>query len=251
VNETLARAVAPGQDPLGRRFACCGGNPDGTPAWWRIVGVVSDVLARGPAEPIQPEFYIPLRQAPDAAFDWMQRTVYFALRVDGDPAALVPSLRRIVASADPDVALFGVGTMRERLARAGETARFNTFLLTCLALTGLLLSAVGIYGVIAYFVSQRTAEIGVRMALGASRRAVMTMTLRQAAGPVLTGTAAGVAGALFAVRLLSAQLVNVSPADPITFAAVVPVFLLIALLAALIPARRAASLDPSHALLER
>jgi predicted permease len=249
VNETLARNLDAGRDPVGMRFTCCGAEPDGSPMWWRIVGVAADVRALGPAAPVVPEIYIPLRQAPDAAFEWMQRTVYVVVRADGNPVSLVPALRRIVTAIDSDVPLFAAGTMRERLARASETARFNTLLLTCLALTGLLLSAVGIYGLIAYFVSQRTPEIGVRMALGASRGAVVLMTLRQAATPVIAGTTAGILGAFFAVRLLAAELVDVRPSDPLTFSAVVATLLAVALVSALIPARRAAGLDPARALL--
>jgi len=134
------------------------------------------------------------------------------------------------------------------MAATLETARFNTLLLVALGAVGLLLAAVGIYGVIAYFATERTSEIGIRMALGASRADVLRLVVRQATGPVLAGVVAGGIGALFAARALAAQLVNVRPTDPLTFASVATTLLVVALFAALIPARRAAALDPSRAL---
>ena len=130
-----------------------------------------------------------------------------------------------------------------------ETARFNTVLLGVLGAAGLLLAAVGIYGVVAYFASQRTSEIGIRMALGATRADVVRLVTRQAVVPVLAGVGFGAAGAVAATNTLSSQLVNVTPTDPTTFAAVAGTLLMVALLAAVIPARRAARLDPSRALI--
>ena len=134
------------------------------------------------------------------------------------------------------------------MAGTMETARFNMVLLAMLGGTGLLLAAVGIYGVIAYFASQRTSEIGIRLALGATRADVVRMVIRQAAVPVIAGIAAGAVGAVFAASAIASQLVNVGTTDPLTFAAVAAVLLIVALLAAFVPARRAAALDPTRAL---
>ena len=169
-------------------------------------------------------------------------------RGDGDAAALTPSIRRVIADVDPGIPLFDTLTMEERMAATTDLARFNTLLLTLLGGAGLLLAAVGIYGVIAYFAAQRTSEIGIRMALGAARADVVRLIVRQAAVPVLVGLALGALGALCAGRVMAAQLVNVEATDPLTFMTVGAALLLVALVAALIPARRASRLDPTSAL---
>jgi putative ABC transport system permease protein len=138
--------------------------------------------------------------------------------------------------------------MDERLADALATERFNTLLLTILGVVGLLLAASGIYGVIAYFVSQRTQEIGVRMALGATPGSVVRLILSQSLRPVAVGAAIGVVAALAASRVLTAQLFGVSRTDPLTIAAVVAVLAAVALIASVVPARRAASIEPTRAL---
>jgi putative ABC transport system permease protein len=138
--------------------------------------------------------------------------------------------------------------MDQRLAGSLATARFNTLLLSLLGAIGLLLAASGIYGVIAYFVSQRTQEIGVRMALGATPASVVRLILGQALGPVAIGAVVGVAAALGANRVLTSQLFGVSRTDPLTIAAVVATLVVVAIVASAVPARRAASVDPTRAL---
>jgi ABC-type antimicrobial peptide transport system permease subunit len=137
-------------------------------------------------------------------------------------------------------------TMDERMARTVQTERFNTMLLAILGGVGVLLASVGVYGVVSYFAAQRTPEIGIRLALGATKASVLTLVAGQAAMPVATGIVAGAIGAAFASRVIGAQLVNVTPTDPLTFGVGVLVLAVVALVAALIPARRAAGLDPAR-----
>jgi putative ABC transport system permease protein len=248
VNEQAAAALYPGQDPIGKKVSCCESLPDGTPAYKIIVGVSGNLHSFGLANKVEPEFYLPAGQVPDVAWDWVQRTFYLVARSQGAPEALVPSLRKVVASIDPNVPVYQVSTMEERMAGSLATARFNTLLLTLLGVIGLILSAVGIYGVIAYFVTQRTAEIGVRMALGATPRHVILLVLRQAAIPVGVGVLVGLAASAAATRVLAAYLVGVEPMDPLTLATVVAVLAGAALLASFLPARRAASVAPTEAL---
>jgi putative ABC transport system permease protein len=240
VNQTLAERLFPGVDPVGRRAFCCNEHPK------TIVGVAVDVHARGPARPVESEFYLPIAQVDDVAWGWTRRNVFVVARTDGDAAMLRPAVRQAVSSVDPGIPLFSPMTMDERMARTVQTERFNTMLLAILGGVGMLLAAVGIYGVISYFAAQRAPEIGIRLALGATRETVLKLVAGQAAVPVAAGVLIGGTGALFASQLLATQLVNVTPTDPLTFAAGVLVLAVIALLAALIPARRAAALDPAQ-----
>jgi predicted permease len=244
INQTLAQRLWPNQDPIGRRVN--GSAPGGVPK--TVIGVVGDVRWRGPAGGVDPEFYQPLAQLDEIAWNWTRRSLFVAARTDGDAAALAPAVRRSIASIDPGVPLFAERTMEERMAATLETARFNTMLLALLGGVGLLLAGVGIYGVINYFAAQRTSEIGIRLALGASRANVRRLVVRQAALPVAAGVLLGALGAAFAARAIATQLVNVQANDPLTFIAVAGVLGMVALLAAFIPARRASNLDPTRAL---
>jgi len=248
VSEALAARAFGGQNPIGRRMGCCESGADGKQDYKVIVGVAADVRSRGPATAPRPEFYLPLAQAPDAAWDWIGRTMYIVARTEGNPQTLTPAVRGALQRIDPDLPLFDVRQMDERLAAALATARFNTLLLSLLGAIGLLLAASGIYGVIAYFVSQRTQEIGVRIALGATAAGVVRLVLGEALQPVALGAALGVVSAIAATRVLASQLFGVSPTDPLTIAAVVAMLVGVALIASVIPARRAASIDPTRAL---
>ena len=248
ISEALAARMFPGQDPIGKRIGCCEQTPDKQPLWKVVIGVAGDVRSRGPATAPRPEFYLPLQQTPDDAWNWTQRTMYIVARTDGDPSALTAPMRAMVARVDPELPLYDVRLMDQRLAGTLETARFNTLLLSLLGGIGLLLAASGIYGVIAYFVSQRTQEIGVRIALGASTASVVRLILVQAMRPVAAGAAIGVVAALAASRVLASQLFNVSRTDPLTIGAVVAALVGVALIASAVPARRAAAVDPTRAL---
>jgi predicted permease len=250
VNETLARAAWPAEDPIGKRIACCEGTPE-QPSWKTVVGVAGDVRSRGPGVEVRPEFYLPLDQVPEVAWDWSQRTMVVVVRAEAmAPESLTTLMRQAVREMDPTVPVFNVATMPERLRTTTAQARFNTALLTALGAVGLVLAAVGIYGVIAYFVAQRTREIGVRMALGATARDVMGLVLRQGLAAVAAGIVVGLPTAVVAGRALEAMLFGVGSADPLTLATVVSVLLLVALVASVAPARRAVRVQPTEALAE-
>lgn len=248
VNETLARTAFPGESPIGKRIACCEGD-DQNPAWKQIVGVVADTRARGLDKSGFAEFYLPMEQAPARAFDAIGRSVTVLARPrDGAPESLVGALRESVRALDPALPLYDVATMASRLRRSTAPMRFNSILLATLAGVGLLLSAVGLYGVIAYLVSQRTREIGVRIALGALPRHVVALVLKQALGALLAGLGVGMLGCLAQARAFESVVFEVSARDPFTLAAVVALLLAVGLLASALPARRAAALDPTRAL---
>jgi putative ABC transport system permease protein len=185
---------------------------------------------------------------PPEAWAWVQRTAYIAVRTTVDPNAMANPIRTVARDVAPGVPVFNVSTMEQRLRDSMATAKFNTLLLALLGVVGLVLSSVGIYGVIAYFVTRRTQEIGVRMALGASRRDVVGLVFRQAALPIGLGIGAGVIAAALLARVLRAQVVGISIYDPLTFTGVVAVMAVVAAVASLIPASRAAALDPTKAL---
>jgi len=251
ISEALARAAFPDQDPIGKRIACCEAGPDGkTPDYKLVVGVARDVRSRGLGEAPSPEFYLPIDQVPPEGWNWVQRTAYVVVRTSQDPTAMANPLRAAVREITPDVPLFQLRTMEQRLRDSTATARFNTLLLSLLGIVGLVLSCIGIYGVIAYFVSRRTQEIGVRMALGATRRDVIALVIRQAAWPVGMGIGLGLLLATVTLRVLSTQLFEVTPYDPITLVTVVAMLGCAAGVATLIPAARASSVAPTEALRE-
>jgi predicted permease len=248
LNEAAARSLFPGEDPIGKQVGCCDGSPD-NPSYKVVVGVVGDMRSRGPAEAPRPEFYLPIEQAPDVAWTWIQRSMTMVVRSrTGDAAALTGTTRDAVQRVDPTVPLFQVRTMEQRMQTALAQARFNTLLMMLLGGIGLVLSAVGVYGVIAYFVSQRQQEIGIRMALGAKAPDVVRMVVRQGMQPVILGIVLGLVGAFTASRLLAAYVHGVTTTDPLTFAAVVALLMAVALVATALPARRAVHVDPTRVL---
>jgi len=249
VNETLAHTMWPSENPIGKRFACCESGPGGRmdPVWHEVVGVVGDVRAWGLDRQVRPEFYIPLLQMPPAAWDWVGRTMDLAVRIQGG-AAPIRELRSVVASVAPGVPIYHLSTMQEKISGTLERANFDTFLLALFAGTALLLSSIGIYGVLSYIVAQRTRDIGIRMALGASRGQILGDVVGFGMGLAGLGLAVGIAGALVATRVLSSLLYGVRPTDILTFCAVSLLLLLVALAASYLPARRALQIDPVVAL---
>ncbi|HZJ53316.1 MAG TPA: ABC transporter permease [Myxococcaceae bacterium] len=248
VSRALARAAFPGQDPIGRRIACCEGTPE-EPSWKTVVGVVDDVRTAGPAGEVRPEFYLPLDQAPDASWRWNQQamTVVARSRI-GDAARLIPSLRATVAQLDPGLPLYDVATMETRLHESTALYRFLLRLLGALGLSGLLLAAVGVYGVVAYGVAQRRREIGIRMALGATAREVLGMIARTGLRLVAVGLVLGGVLSLVLGRALGDVVRGVGTMDALTLGAVALLLLLASIAAVLLPSRRAARVHPAESL---
>jgi predicted permease len=249
ISAALASLAFPGESAVGKRLACCEAGPDGlTPDFKTVVGVVGDVHWRGPGEPPAPEFYMPLTQVPDVAWGWQQHSMYLVVKMADDASAPAAEIRRITRSVVPAAPLFDERTMEQRLSRSMGLLRFNTTLLSVLGGVGLLLAAVGVYGVTAYSVNRRTREIGVRMALGASRADVLTMVVRRAAVAIAAGLALGLAASWWLGSLMASQLFQISPNDPVALLAAAVVFTVVALVASFVPALRAASVDPTTAL---
>jgi putative ABC transport system permease protein len=239
VSEGLAQRYWPGRDPVGSRITF--DDPSDSAAWMSIVGVVGDVRQGGAVSPAYPQIYVPFAQLPD-------RSIVVSLRSGGNPLALVAPLKRALAGVDPTLALSQVVTMEQRVASALARPRINALLLAAFAATALVLAALGIYGVIAYTVVQRTRELGIRVALGASAEAVLGMVMRQGMRPVLIGLALGLAAAAIGSRVLRSLLYGVSETDLATYAGVAVFLALVAVAASYLPARRAARSDPVQAL---
>ncbi|MBV9924274.1 MAG: ABC transporter permease, partial [Acidobacteria bacterium] len=237
INETMARRYFAGEEPLGKRLNI--GDP--TNPWWTIVGVVRDARTDSLDKEPYPQMYVPEAQFP-------QRAGTFLVRTKGDPAAVVPALRREVASVDKDIPLYNLRTMEQVLSDSLSRRRFQMVLVAAFAGVGLLLAAVGIYGVISYTVAQRSHEIGVRMALGARTGNILRLVVGQGLWLALAGVGLGLVGAFALTRVLTSLLYGVTATDPLTFACVSLGLLGVALLACLLPARRATKVDPMIAL---
>jgi putative ABC transport system permease protein len=239
VNQAFANAYFAGQDPIGQRFQF-GGN-----RVHEIVGIAADMRYRYVESPADPTFYLPMTQN-DERWPFMSFTAW----TDGDAAALVPILRQAIRQADPNQAITRVRTYEEILSRALAPRRFNTTLVAMFALAALLLAAIGTYGVMAYAVSTRTRELGVRAALGASPRELLQLVLGQGAILTVIAVAIGATASLVATRVMATMLYEVAPRDPATFATVAGVLTTVALVATWIPARRVVRVNPIRALRE-
>jgi len=239
INQTAARRFWPNEDPIGRRISL-----GGETRWMEIVGIVSDIRHFGLDVDTEPEAFIPMRQGFTQLGDNLGRSLTLMIRTASDPLATAPAVRAVVASVDPQQPVGLMRTMDDLIAESVGARRLNFVLVSTFAMVALLLTAAGLYGVMAYLVTERTREIGVRMALGASSRQVVGMVLGQAGVMIAIGIAIGVAGAMIVSRAIGSLLFGVSALDPRIYVAVTAVLALVALCAAAVPSLRATRIDP-------
>jgi putative ABC transport system permease protein len=243
INETLARRYWPDADPAGQHFKVVGRfrqDPSQAP-WITIVGVVGDVKSDGFDVASVPHIYLPIYQSPSYA-----GVIY--LRTGGDPASLGAAIRREVQAVDPTIPVFGVQTMDELVSKYLGERRFALELLGVFAGVAVLLASIGIYSVMAYTFSQRTNEIGIRMAMGAQRSDILKIAVGEGALVVALGIASGIIGAAVFTRFLQSMLFEVKSSDPLTYVGISALLAAVTLLACLVPARRATRVDPLTAL---
>jgi putative ABC transport system permease protein len=243
VNESFARTYFPGQDPIGQRIRPGLSTTEKESPLREIVGVVADIKHSTLTEPDKPGYFVPYAQG-------LISPLYLIVRTAGDPGALgvVEDIRKTLARKDAELALYDVKPLDAYLATSVASERFETLLLVVFAGLGLTLTAIGLYGVVAHGVAQRTREFGIRLALGARSAEVLGMVVRSGMALAGIGLAVGIVMAGFATRILATALHGIDPLDPVTFAAVAAVLLVVAMLASYIPARRATRVDPIRAL---
>ena len=241
INEAFARTYWPSGDPLGERLKL---SPEDS-SWTTVVGVIADARTESLVESSVPQIYTSLYQAPSQG---ASKELVIFLRGRLDPAATPVELREQVQAVNPELPVFGAQTLNDALSASLSERRFSMEMVGLFALTALLLAGLGIYGVISYIVSERTHEIGIRLALGAQSRNILRMVLRQGLGLAIAGAAVGLVCALILSHLMAGLLYGVRPTDPVTFAGVALLLIGVALLASYIPARRAIRVDPLVAL---
>jgi predicted permease len=241
IDDTLAHRYWPGEDPIGKQIKA--GALNSTAPWTTIVGVVSSIKSDGFDAPAMPHVYFPLLQNPGV-------TAAIYLRTSTDPGTLGDAIRGEVQSVDPGIPVFAVRTLNEVVAKSLADRRFALTILAVFAGVALLLASIGIYGVMAYTFSQRTHEIGVRVALGAQRADILRMALGEGMLLVAIGLGIGLIGAAIVTRFLRSMLFSVTATDPLTFASIAFLLAAVALFACFIPAQRATQVDPLVALRE-
>ena len=241
INESFAQKHFPNEDPIGKHIKPGISTDEDEPIMREIVGVVANVKNRSLSSEVNPGYFIPAAQLP---FDQMTMVV----KTTNDPHSLITAVQREVTALDKELPVFSIKTMDEYMSASVAAPRFNTTLLAIFAAVALVLTIVGLYGVMSYSVAQRTNEIGIRMALGAQTRDVLRLIVSQGFKLVLLGLAIGLIGAFALMRVISSLLFGVTTKDPVTFAAVAIILAVVALLACYIPARRAARIDPLEAL---
>ena len=237
INEAMARTYWPNEDPLGKRLKL---NP-AKPSWITVAGVIADARTESLAEASVPQIYLD-------AYQTTARDLAIFLRGQLDPGAIPAEVRKEVQSVNPELPVFGAETLDDALSASLSERRFSMEMVALFAVTALLLAGLGIYGTISYAVSERTREIGIRLALGAQRGEILEMVLRQGLALAISGAAVGLVGALIASHVMAGLLYDVRPTDPLTFAGVTLVLTIVALAACYIPARRAMRVDPMVAL---
>ncbi len=240
VNQALARRDFPNEDPVGKRISY-GIGPDGQPLWKEIVGVVADVRSEEPGREAAPEIYVPYLQDPFAGVSYVVRSTI-------EPESLVPGVREAVRALDRAQPVAEVRTLEQLVGESVAQPRFNSLVLALFACMALVLAAAGIYGVMSYAVTQRTHEIGIRIALGAQHGDVLRMVVGRGMLLALAGVGLGLLCAFALTRVMASLLYGVTATDPLTFAGVALLLTLVALLASYLPARRATKVDPMVAL---
>jgi putative ABC transport system permease protein len=244
VNNTMARRFWPGEDPIGKRMKAGFDNSQ----WCTIVGIVGDVKHTGLDAATNAEMYYHYRQIPPELMNFVEGTMALVLRTQAQPNSMVSAVRGEVQKLDPDLAVFNVKTMEDLVGGSLAQPRFRTLLLGVFAGVALILAAIGLYGVIAYAVTQRTNELGVRMALGAQKSDVLKLVVGEGAQLAAIGIAIGFVLAFPLMRVIAQLLFGVGSADPVTFAATAFVILLVTVAASYLPALRAIKVDPLVAL---
>jgi len=239
INEAMVRRYWPNEDPIGKRFTF--GDPASDSQWITIVGVVGDVKRQGLDASVRIESYRPHSQL-------SERRMEVVVRTSGDPLSLAKTLRDTVWSLDKDVPVADIKTMDDILADTMASRRFNLLLMSIFASVAMILASVGLYGVMSYAVTQRTHEIGIRIALGAKKSDVLKLVVGQGMVMTLIGVFVGLAAAFGLTRLMSSLLYSVSATDPLTFAAISILIASVSFGACYIPANRAAKVDPMVAL---
>jgi ABC-type antimicrobial peptide transport system permease subunit len=246
----MARIFYPSKDPIGQRLKW-GATPESPNPWMTVVGVVADIKQESLHETTMPMTFTPLAQEPDPSvahpFGFF-RAMNVAVRTSGDPAAVVSAVRRQIAEIDPALPVSDLRTMEETIRESAAPQRFSTSMLGAFAALALLLATLGIAGVVAYSAAQRTREIGLRIALGATRVTILRLALREGLLYSALGLLAGVGAALGLTRLMGSLLYGVPANDPMTFAGVITLIALVAALASLLPAYRATRVNPVQAL---
>jgi putative ABC transport system permease protein len=243
INEAAARRYWPDEDPIGQRISL------GAPAEWRvIVGVVADTRHEGLDADADPAAFLPQHQTFCNLGTGFERTLTLVIRTGSDNASFTSLLRTSVASIDPQLPIGIVRPMDDVIDDSVAPRRLNFVLVSVFALVAVVLTAAGLYGVMAYLVTQRTREIGVRMALGATRRQVLVLMFRQVGTMSAAGIGLGVAGALLLTRSMTSLLFGVSAADPLVYVGVSALLGAVALIAVAVPSSRATRIDPMLAL---
>jgi putative ABC transport system permease protein len=245
INEALAKRFWPGEQAIGKRME---GMDPSHQHFMEVVGVIADARDVALDQQPDPEFYIPIEQTPPTLWTGIQGSITIVARTVSDPATMEASIRRAVDDVDPSLPIASVATMESLVKTSRATARFNTLLLSVLGAIALVLASVGVYGVIAYSAGQRTREIGLRMALGASPAAIASLVGRDALAPIAVGAAFGAVLSVLTTRLLREQLYGVSPGDPLTILAIAGLLIGVSSLAASIPTWRAVRISPVIAL---
>jgi putative ABC transport system permease protein len=239
VSKTLAEQFFPGENPVGKMLVMPNWGDDGL--YLEIIGVVGDLKDYGLASENQPIFYLPFRQIPN-------EDMTLAVRVEGEPTTSAPAVRNAIWDLDKDVAISSISTLNARVSESTSSEKFQTLLLGTFAGIALILTAIGLYGVLAYIVSQRRRELGIRIALGASGSSVMVEVVRKGVIMAAVGIALGLLGGFAVSRLIQSLLFEITATDPLTYILVSLFLILVTLAACMLPAIKAVHIDPVKAL---